>query len=189
MQSLRGYIQKGGAALAGGAATALGQPELAPVASKMAYDILGSDTAADLAKKGIKQIVNHQFSFGGKKFSARDIVRKVQGIGEKALSHLSEHQRGILKDVGQKVFSDVKGVLTSENPLEAGKKLVKEMKSLDVINQKYGIQDALGKVSKEAIQKYGIPESVVDIAKTSVNKLMDGGSGYGGGLVNRMVVA
>ncbi len=189
MKLLREFIQKGGAALAGAGATALGQPEFAPIASKMAYDVLGSDVAGDLAKKGIKQLVNHQFSFGNKKFSARDIIRKVQGVGEKALSKLSDHQRNILKDVGQKVFSDVKGIATADNPLMAGKQLVKQLKDLDVVNQKYGIQDALGKISKDAIQKYGIPESVVDVAKMSVNKLMDGGNGSKSGLVNRLVVA
>lgn len=182
---LRGLLQKGGAAAAGAAATFLGQPEFAPAASKLAYDIIGSDAAADLAKKGIKQLVNHQFSFGGKKFSARDIVRKVKGVGEKALSQLSEHQRGILKDVGQKVFSDVKDIAMADNPLEAGKKVIKDLKNLDVVNQKYGIQDSLSKISKDLIQKHGIPDSVVDVAKMSVNKLVSGHGGQLSGLVQK----
>lgn len=68
---LRNFLTKGAGTLAAGAATALGQPHLAVPASLL---------ASNLADKGITLLANHKFSFGKKKYSPREIIKKALQI-------------------------------------------------------------------------------------------------------------
>lgn len=68
---LRNFLTKGAGTLAAGAATALGQPHLAVPASML---------ASNLADKGITLLANHKFSFGKKKYSPREIIKKAMQI-------------------------------------------------------------------------------------------------------------
>ena len=71
----RSILTKGAGTLAGAAATALGQPQLAPFAAM---------AASQLADKGITLLANHKFSFKGKKLSPRDVIRKAKKFYSKA---------------------------------------------------------------------------------------------------------
>lgn len=153
MGFLTGLAQKGLMGLADVGLTAVGAPEFAPVAN----EIIGSAFGSDLLSKGVKTLVNHQFSAGKKKFSARDIIRKVKGLPENILEKLPEHYRPLAKDLINPLVSSVSTALNSDNPLQSGLDLYKQAKNFDISNSRAGIHDALGKIAQiSASQQYNL---------------------------------
>jgi len=75
---LKRAVSTAAGGLVAGGLTAIGQPHLAPVFSPIAANLAGN-----LASKGISILANHKFSFGNKKYSPRDIMRKANKTVQK----------------------------------------------------------------------------------------------------------
>lgn len=165
MGFLKNVARKGLMGAADLALTAAGQPEFIPFAN-MAID---KAVDSDLAKKGIKALVNHQFNFGKKKFSARDLIRKVKGLPDNIINKLPEQYQGIAKDIASPLLAEVGNVVKADDPFSKGVELYKKAKEFDIANAKTGIHDVLGKLNavNKSVPNYEIgrlAEGILDKA-------------------------
>lgn len=140
----------------GAIAGAIVGPEASPVAYNAANAILSSDVVGNLASKGIKAVINHQFSFGHKKMSPRDIINKIKGLPENIVQKLPSQYQDVGRGIAKVLANDVNSVLMSNNPLQAGKDLYKEAKNINMYAHKLGLHDALGRVSKDLWKPTGM---------------------------------
>lgn len=160
MSLLKSLAIRGLSTAAGGLAGTVLGPEASPIAYMATQNLLSSD----LASKGIKALVNHQFHFGDKKLSARDIIRKVKGLPENIISHLPSQYQGVAGDIAKNISGDIAKIAMSKNPLQEAKDIASGISLQNTLGyaKKIGVHDLIEKVPQSLLSK--VPQGLKGVA-------------------------